>query len=210
MEISEENCTYSKIASHPNDASLPPYLADLQCKNSSLPLRTDYARSKVDWMLSQLASSELQIATETSYQYSKSASNKKSNYYAAQMALRYLKSKQGDSGVALQKMRSTIYFRRKIDVNGLRRAFDDPASPYRDSLANILASKELYVHGHDKDGRSTFVLIPRLVQGRDVEWTLKESIYTMERAIASSRHTDKEINAVIDFSGFSPCKHAPP
>jgi len=81
-------------------------------------------------------------------------------------------------------------------------------------LQQHLSTKKLFVQGYDKDGRSTLYFIPRLVtDGHDNEWTLKEAIYSIERAIAcssSSSSMDNTINAVVDFSGFSLSQHSPP
>jgi hypothetical protein len=169
---------------------------------------------KLDWMLAQLSPKELEIAARSSFEYAQDVSA--NNYfhhstafrYAKKMADRYLKSKNGDASYALSKLKATLTFRQKMDVDRIRTTFQDAASPYRQPLLKMLETKKLYVQGYDRQGRSTFVFIPRLVRGHDAEWTLKESIYTIERAVAASRHD--EINAIIDFEGFRPTKHAPP
>ncbi len=73
-----------------------------------------------------------------------------------------------------------------------------------------LSSKKYFVQGFDKEGRATLFFIPRLVQSHDAEWTLKEAIYSIERAIACSKASDHTINAVVDFTGFSITQHSPP
>lgn len=77
-------------------------------------------------------------------------------------------------------------------------------------LQTHLSSKKYFVQGYDKDGRATLFFIPRLVDSHDAEWTLKEAIYSIERAVACSKASDHTINAVVDFSGFSMTKHSPP
>ena len=77
-------------------------------------------------------------------------------------------------------------------------------------LAQEMKYRNVYVQGHDIQGRSTYVFVPRNVRGHDQVWTMKQHVYTLERAVASSRAPDKTVNAVVDFNGFSPAKNAPP
>jgi CRAL/TRIO domain len=148
--------------------------------------------------------------------------------HAKQMAQRYLESKKGNVEGALEKLKATLKFRQETEIENLICCFDDntqppPAkqnnqpnqnSPCDESLSSRLQarleSKHLYVQGYDKDGRSTFVFCTPKVPPHDVEWTLKEALYTMERAIACSKALDGTINAVVDFKGFRPLTHAPP
>jgi hypothetical protein len=138
--------------------------------------------------------------------------------YAKCMALRYLESKKGKVDVALKKLQATLQFRKEIDIVGLVQSFDNNHDdddknirhPYALPLYKQLESKNVFVQGYDKEGRATYIFIPRLVQGHDAEWTLKEALYTMERAIACSKASDHTINAIVDFNGFQSLKHAPP
>jgi len=126
-----------------------------------------------------------------------------------------------------KKLKGTIRFRKRIDVDSLRRTFDkdflidsnknpivddDHKQSSRMKLESMLSSKRNYVQGYDVDGRSTHIFVPRHASKdtHDNEWTLKESLYTMERAIACSKAIDCSVNAVIDFRGFRITEHAPP
>lgn len=159
--------------------------------------------------------------------------------YARIMARRYLESKMGHVDVATKKMKDTIRFRKQIDMDSLCRTFDDNnkddiisdhennhnnnnnpvvdnneqnnQSPRR-KLESMLSSKRNYVQGYDIDGRSTHIFVPRRASKNthDREWTLRESLYTIERAIACSKATDHSINTIIDFRGFRITEHAPP
>ena len=82
----------------------------------------------------------------------------------------------------------------------------------KETLKSHLKHQKYFVQGYDRDGRSTLYFIPRNVQGHDMEWTMKEAIYSIERAVACSRSNDdnKTINAIVDFSGFNISKHSPP
>jgi len=80
----------------------------------------------------------------------------------------------------------------------------------RMELTEQLRFKSVYVHGFDQEGRSTYIFIPRKVQSHDPDWTLKQHLYTLERAIACSRAPDRTVNAIVDFAGFSMANHAPP
>jgi len=164
----------------------------------------------LEYMLSQLSEDDLEIAARTSYNYLKKPQESLRTKYAEQFALRYLRSKKGDQEKALEKLKATIQFRREKDIDGLRLTFDDPDSKYREPLRKQLESKMLKVEGYDKEGRATYIFTPRNVQGHDAEWTIKEHIYTLERAIACSHAPDQTVNAVVDFNGFSPLRHAPP
>lgn len=79
-----------------------------------------------------------------------------------------------------------------------------------EQLEHHLSSKQFFVQGYDREGRATLYFVPRNVRGHDSEWTVKEAIYSIERAIASTRSKDQTINAVVDFTGFSVAKHSPP
>mmetsp|Transcript_53398 Transcript_53398/g.129927 ORF Transcript_53398/g.129927 Transcript_53398/m.129927 type:complete len:397 (+) Transcript_53398:160-1350(+) len=80
----------------------------------------------------------------------------------------------------------------------------------KEMLKSHLKHQKYVVQGYDKDGRSTLYFVPRNVQSHDMEWTMKEAIYSIERAVACSKSKDKTINAVVDFSGFNLSKHSPP
>ena len=175
----------------------------------------DDTESKVQYILNQLTSEELEIAARSSYDYVRNPVDR--NIHASLIVERYLESKKGNVEVALEKVKATLKFRKTIGMDSLITAFDDDDSdtdgesnPNTVPLEKQLASKKMFVQGYDKDGRSTLMFIPRKVQGHHEEWTLKEAVYSIERAIACSKAKDHTINAVIDFSEFSLFKHAPP
>jgi hypothetical protein len=165
-------------------------------------------------MLESLTAEELELAARSSYEYLQDpVVVEQRDVYAKQMAKRFLRSKN-DETVALKKMKATIAFRKEFDVDALRDAFTagdgDNKSSCHDPLKEQLLGKTIYVQGYDRDGRSTFVFVPRNVISHDPVWTLKGHIYTLERAIACSKSPDGTVNAVVDFHGFSAIKHAPP
>lgn len=171
------------------------------------------ANSKISYMLTQLSPEELEIAAKASYDYMKNPIPSQRNQQARRIAERYLESKNGNVELALEKVKRTLKFREDIQVEGLMTAFDGKDkddSSIALQLQKQLYSKKFYVQGYDRDGRSTLFFIPRLVDGHDKEWTLKEAIYSIERALACSKANDRTINAVVDFSGFSMANHAPP
>ena len=146
--------------------------------------------------------------------------------YVRLMCRRYLISKNYNKYVALEKVQATIYFRRELmNIEELITAFDSyhginskskssnnsmKGNKIAEKLHYHLKSKHMYVQGYDKSNRATFLFIPRNVTGHDPEWTIKEALYTIERAIACSKAKDKTINAMVDFTGFSSSRHAPP
>lgn len=191
----------------------------IECSGEYVPLHVDSAQripstatdgdAKVEYILSRLSPDEVETAAMASYQYLKNPVLSEQVHHAAKIARRYLKSKQNVE-TALPKLQKTLEFRRNLDIVGLIQAFDkDPSNDCAFHLQEQLSSKKMYVQGYDKHGRSTLLFIPRLVQGHDAEWTLKEAVYSIERAIACSKSKDGLINAVVDFSDFS-IKNAPP
>ena len=158
-------------------------------------------------ILNNLTEKELETAAKSSYVYFQKPSPETRHMYAKQCAQRFLSTTQ-DVSKALKRMKETMRFREKLDVDELRKAFEGPVVPL-EPLKEHLASGSLYVQGFDKEGRSTYVFVPRKVKRHDDEWTLKEHVYTLERAIACSRACDKTVNAVVDFNGFS-LRNAPP
>jgi CRAL/TRIO domain len=165
----------------------------------------------VEFILNQLTEGELEIAARTAYAYTQDSSrdNCKRKLYASHMAQRYLNSKS-DSDKALQFMKATIQFRKDVDIDNLIPAAKDPRSDYHILLSKFLYTKQSFVQGYDKQGRSTYVFVPRLVQDHDPEWTRKGHVWSMERAIACSKSPDQTVNCVVDFRGFSALSHAPP
>ena len=168
-------------------------------------------KKQLAYMLGELTADELELAARSSYTYSKSSQTQQAlkQKYAQHFALKFLRSKNNEQK-ALESLKATLQFRLEKDIDGLRLSFDDPDSPYREPLRRQLESKMLKVQGYDRDGRSTYIFTPRYCQSHDEEWTIKEHIYTLERAIACSTAADKSVNAVVDFNGFSVLRHAPP
>lgn len=164
--------------------------------------------SVVNIMVSQLTEKEMEIAAQTNYDYFKYNKGSRTDIVRS-MAQRYVDSKK-DADVALTKMRETLEFRQTVNINTIRTAFDDPENS-RDGtekalLEHRLSKKSHYVQGYDKDGRATYLFIPRRVDEHEEEGSVKEILYSIERALACS----STINVIIDFSGFSLTKNAPP
>jgi hypothetical protein len=181
-------------------------------------------KEKLDWMISQLSEAEVEAAARVNYDYlilqtgpNTPFSSEERITYAKHICHRYLESKKGNKDVALSKVQATLKFRQDMDVDGLVTAFDDnnytndsPTNDYAFQLEKHLGSQHMFVQGYDKELRATFFFIPRRVQHHHPEWSIKEALYTMERAIACSKCLpDKSINAICDFKDFS-LKHAPP
>ena len=173
---------------------------------------------QITWILDKLSNEELETAARTSYEYLRyQGDSQQQRHRASSMARRYLqqakrkhpKSQHHACASTLKNMRATLKFRRNIDIDGLRLAFEDPSSEYQEPLEEFLSTQKNYVMCYDKDGRSTHIFVPRYTQNHHPEWTLKESLYTMERAIACSKAEDKSVNVILDFAGFSYLTHSP-
>lgn len=172
--------------------------------------------TKVDLILSQLSSDEIEVAARVCYEYRTNPHPCLTHQYAERIVRRYLKSKKGDTSIALENIQKTLKFRQNLDVEGLITAFDHEEGKSRshhdtaDQLKSHLKHQKYIVQGYDKDGRSTLYFTPRKVRGHDMEWTVKEAVYSIERAIASTKSEDHTINAIVDFGGFHLTKHSPP
>lgn len=164
----------------------------------------------VDDLVRCLSDEEIEVAARSTYAYAHGTSTKHRLEYAKDMALRFLHSKKRDKVRALEGMKNTITFRREKDIDGLQKAMEDPLSDYHARLRDELSSRHTYVQGYDKDGRSTYVFVPRRVKSHDPTWTLNGHIWTLEKAIACSKAKDHTVNAVVDFSGFSAMHNVPP
>ena len=158
-------------------------------------------------MLGQLSGEEMETAARASYEYqaklddvgdsvctTNPAGTQCREHHARKMAQRYLRSKSNDAEKALRKMKDTLAFRQRVKVDELVTAFDDVNNDNHKPLKEHLQSEMLYVSGFDKQGRSTFVFVPRKVQHHDADWTIKQHVYTLERAIACSKAEDKEVS----------------
>uniref|UniRef100_A0A7S3L748 CRAL-TRIO domain-containing protein n=1 Tax=Amphora coffeiformis TaxID=265554 RepID=A0A7S3L748_9STRA len=158
-------------------------------------------------LLSQLTEQELKWAARASYDYLDDPAPKDEKY-AREFVQKFLRS-TSDPEKALKRVQGALAFRQQIDVDGIRLAFDQ-SNKHTAPLKAQLENKSLYVQGYDKEGRSTYVFQTSKVREHDEEWTLKSHIYTLERALASSKAHDGTVNAMIDFKDFSLINNAPP
>jgi CRAL/TRIO domain len=167
---------------------------------------------QVQLLLDELSPKELEVAARTNYQYYQVVSknspkkdadgdNERRYAAAAAMAIRYLKSKSSYDR-ALKGVRATVEFRAERDLDSFR-----SMETMDDVMRHNLSNGNAYVTGRDTSGRATVVFTPRLVE--DHEASVNCLIWTMERAIACSRHGG-EINAIVDFGGYDLWKHMPP
>jgi hypothetical protein len=188
----------------------------------------------IEYMLNLLSDNELEVAARTSYAYvverqqldeEEQLRKKERRNAAAEMAQQYLSSKS-DKTNALKKMKATLHFQQEMDLDNLRMATTTSTSnstsntqaedsqqsqEYVDDLRKFLSGKKAYVQGYDKDGRSTYLFIPRLVDDHDKALRTKRGhVWSMEKAIACSTCADHTVNVVVDFSGFNILYHSPP
>jgi hypothetical protein len=147
------------------------------------------------------------------------------DYAAALMALRHLKSKKGDTELAMEKLRNAIQFRKDFDLDGLRLCFhaneiqelDEETKEryaiYRAKLEDRMTTGRVYVSGHDKHGRAIYTIHAARTKDFDREWFLKESLYNFERAIAATEHQsggrEQSITVIGNYTGFT-SKHGAP
>ena len=183
----------------------------------------------VDAMLQQLTEDELEMAARSSFAYTRTTTSRRCsdhhrptsimnerNFYAAAMAQRYLESKKGNVDKALSKMRATLEFRRdKNNTMMMDHADTTTTSLLQKNNTRLYkmlnTTQKLYVASRrDRQGRATYVFVPRRVVDHDFQLTRQAHLWTLEKTIACTRSTDGTINAVVDFGGFDCIRQAPP
>jgi CRAL/TRIO domain len=189
----------------------------------------EYAsNAKAKSVLASLTDDELEIAARTYYDYivdrqhSSSIAtgdvvdedinkNERRTKFATALANRYIHWYKDESIETIVKnLKDNIQFRVQHEIDQLRLAHTNTTSPDYTTLRNYIGQKKVYVSGYDNYGRSTYYFIPRNVQCHDKQYTRKVHLWTIERAIACSKHNDKTINAIVDFNGFNTNQHSPP
>lgn len=165
--------------------------------------------TKITFVISQLSPEELEISARSCHRYLKNPEPSQRDVFVKQIVERYLESKKGNVELALASVKKLIEFRQNAKIEDLVSAFDNYDNHDSDDrtkrLQKNLASKKFYVQGFDTKGRSTLYFIPRKVVDHDLD----SAIYSIERAIASTRSLDNTINCVVDFSEF-PLSNIPP
>jgi hypothetical protein len=167
---------------------------------------------QIRYMISQLSDDEQELAARTNYTYFTTQDPELRQAAVMHMCARYLRSKKVPD-TALAKMKETLAFRKEMNVDHLRLALrgDNVAKcETAQKLKSHVEHKAVYVQGYDREGRSTFIFEPHRVLEYCHEISLKHHVWTLERAIACSRHPDKTINAVINCGEFVAKHHAPP
>ena len=157
---------------------------------------------KIDLILSELSYDDHEILARSSFQYLKSPVRSQRKNFAARVVYRILESKKGDVASTLRKVKKVIDFHRAEKIDELITAFDNEESilgATAQRLKKHIATKKYYVQGFDKEGRSTLNFIPRNVVDHDLD----TAIYSMERAIASTRSLDQTVNCIVDYADFS-------
>ena len=193
-------------------------------------------KMKCQQMVDALTDDEREHAARASYKYLwKSVTSKDGletkelkedrEYYAMQMAMRHLSSKKGNVEMAMQKLQSTIKFRKEADLDGLRLCFqadklenlDEETRQryalYREKLEERMIAGRVYVCGYDKCGRAIYTIYAARTKDFDAEWFLKESLYNFERALACTEResggVEQSITVIGNYTGFQ-SKHAAP
>jgi CRAL/TRIO domain len=167
---------------------------------------------QISYMISQLSDEEQELAARTNYTYFCRRDESLRLPAVRHMCARYLRSKK-QPDLALAKMKETLAFRKEMNVDHLRVALhsDNVAKcETAQKLKSHVEHKAVYVQGYDKEGRSTFIFEPHRVVEYCHEISLKHHVWTLERAIACSKHPEKTINAVINCGEFVAKHHAPP
>mmetsp|Transcript_35989 Transcript_35989/g.78835 ORF Transcript_35989/g.78835 Transcript_35989/m.78835 type:complete len:326 (+) Transcript_35989:1-978(+) len=182
-------------------------------------------------MVEALTDEEKEKAARTSYRYfiasisseTPPPSAAERDRCAKLMARRHLVADKGDRKVALEKMRNTLDYRDKLNVDIIRRCFyykDEEFANggdqslkeiyeyHREGLRRELSEGKLFVRGRTRGGHPLYcILTHKFTTGFRAEWYMKYNIYTLERAIAIAEHeTDghvEKVCVVFDFGRYS-------
>jgi hypothetical protein len=206
-EAAEDPSSSSLSSSPPPSPSSPASSSS----SSSSPYDAKMAQ-QIRYMISQLTDEEQELAARTNYTYFTTQDPALREAAVSHMCARYLRSKKVPD-TALLKMKETLAFRKEMNVDHLRLALrgDNAAKcETAQKLRSHVEHKAVYVQGFDRDGRSTFIFEPHRVVEYCHDISLKHHVWTLERAIACSRHPDRTINAVINCGEFVAKHHAPP
>ena len=187
-------------------------------------------------ILQSLSQSEIETAARSSYEYfrcvelgsenncnkaAQKPDNSMRNMYAMKMARRHLVAEKGNINTAIEKIKSTIAFREKMNIDIMRQCFYKFNNEETNNIRHIrkgieeeLSDGKHIVRGHDIDKHAFFIVFPRRYTSFDHDWYLKGKLYSIERAIAytesiSSGEIEK-INVVFDYQGYRSDKHEPP
>lgn len=179
-------------------------------------------------ILNALTEAEVETAARASYEYfviadSDGSSKDVRDKYALRMARRHLIAEKMNLSMALNKMKLTIKYRNKINVDVIRRCFtkreykDDEEKEIRcmveEGLERELSDGKHFIRGHDNEERSLFCLFPRRYQSYDEQWYLMGKIYTLERALAYTERVtegrEEKVNVVFDYQQYSSKKEPP-
>lgn len=195
---------------------------------------TGYLANDARQMIESLTDDEKEHAARANFAYlwravteaNSPALSQERDDAAALMAMRHLKSKKGDTELALTKLKSAIQFRKDFDLDGLRLCFHaeelkdhfdeetkERYAMYRAKLEDRMTTGRVYVSGHDKCGRAIYTIYAARTKDFDREWFLKESLYNFERAIAATEHRtggkEQSITVIGNYTGFT-SKHSAP
>ena len=180
-------------------------------------------------MVESLTDAEKETAARSSYKYLKACiSGEETNEearkdFASKMARRHLVAEKGDEKKAIQKMKSTIEYREKMQVDVIRNCFEKKSfkdkkeeelyEEYRIALDRELSGGKLHTRGHDRDKRALYIGLTHKYLSYDHEWFMKYNIYTLERAIAvteeATNGTIEKIIAVFDFGQYTSKNQVP-
>mmetsp|Transcript_22628 Transcript_22628/g.51859 ORF Transcript_22628/g.51859 Transcript_22628/m.51859 type:complete len:313 (-) Transcript_22628:300-1238(-) len=175
---------------------------------------------KLDAMVSKLTSEEIEGAALTSYVYWQEKEKKESDQQVLDdlrrtksraMARRCLVGDKGYVEVALKRLRSTLQFRKEMDIDGFYRCFSTDDDKYQDlqkGLEFSMSTGMQVVRGHDKEGRYVQLITAKLLIKSDSDHGfLAQTLYNAERAIAATERATggkyEKMYPVFDYKSFT-------
>eukprot|EP00568_Trieres_chinensis_P001959 CAMPEP_0183308832 /NCGR_PEP_ID=MMETSP0160_2-20130417/22556_1 /TAXON_ID=2839 ORGANISM="Odontella Sinensis, Strain Grunow 1884" /NCGR_SAMPLE_ID=MMETSP0160_2 /ASSEMBLY_ACC=CAM_ASM_000250 /LENGTH=324 /DNA_ID=CAMNT_0025472733 /DNA_START=30 /DNA_END=1001 /DNA_ORIENTATION=- len=139
------------------------------------------------------------------------------------MILRHFRAEKGDVNSAIQKIKSTIAWRKDFEVDKIMSCFDhndehrdghdnDDMDKMRQIIEEENATGKAYVRGYDKQGRAILYLKPARENTKNETNQMRHLVYQLERAIAATARIGggkEKVNIIIDYKGYK-LRNAPP
>lgn len=127
-----------------------------------------------------------------------------------QMPIRHLRAEDGESELAIQKLRAALKWRNDFDVQRIRNTHND--TEMQELIARENGTGKIYVRGYDKQGRAFVYMRPaRENCNHNLQGNMIHLVWNMEKAIACTRKRSIELGSplplekiilIIDYEGF--------
>jgi hypothetical protein len=117
--------------------------------------------------------------------------------------LRYLRARVFKVKKAVKLLNESLVWRKEFGLADI--------NEWKDIIKLENATGKSYIRGFDKEGHVLIYMVPAKENTHDHHNNMKHLVYTMERAIATMKHTTgmEKLSLIIDYAGYTSA-HAPP